>query len=319
MRKKIFITGINGFAGSHLAELLVKLGDEVHGVVRSKKKVENITNVKDSLTLHEADLLEAETVHSILEKVRPEVVYHLAAYTPTGQSFKIPSETISNNVSCQVNLFEGVRKNNLFDTKIMIASSAEIYGLVSAQDLPVDEETQLRPISPYAVSKIAQDYLGLQYFLSHNLRIIRVRPFNHIGPRQSTRFVVPDFAKQIAMIEKNKKKPAMKVGNLESKRDFADVRDIILAYTMLVENGKAGEVYNIGSGASYKIADILDILLSLSKVKITVEQDSSLFRPTDTPDIRCDNTKLLSICDWKPQVSIEDSLRDTLEYWRKIV
>lgn len=180
-------------------------------------------------------------------------------------------------------------------------------------------EVRFKPVNPYAVSKVAQDLLGLQYFLSNKIKTIRVRPFNHIGPRQSPAFVASGFAKKIAEIEKNKKEPILTVGNLDAKRDFTDVRDMVKAYLGVLENGQIGDVYNIGSGKSYQISEILNILLSFSQVKIEVKQDPLLLRPSDVPDIVSDNSKIKKIMDWSPSISIDKTLKDTLDYWRNIV
>jgi GDP-4-dehydro-6-deoxy-D-mannose reductase len=177
----------------------------------------------------------------------------------------------------------------------------------------------LRPASPYAVSKIAQDYLGFQYSLSYKLPIIRVRSFNHIGPRQSPRFIAADFAKQIALIEKDQQEAVIKVGNLEAKRDFTDVRDVVRAYALLMEKGEKGEVYNIGSGISKSAQEILDMLLALSEKKITIQVDQSKMRPSDTPEIVCDHSKVTALTGWNPETPLEQTLKDTLEYWRKQV
>ena len=201
----------------------------------------------------------------------------------------------------------------------MVISSADVYGLVSKDDLPIKEQTNFMPANPYAVSKITQDFLGLQYFLSYKLKIIRARPFNHIGPRQSPHLVVSSFAKAIAEIEKGKREPVFDVGNLSAKRDFVDVRDMVVAYSKILEKGQDGEVYNIGRGASYQIKDILDKMLSFSSAKIEVKKDSDLFRPSDTPDLICDNSKLKKTIDWEPIIPIEKTLKDTLDYWRNII
>jgi len=226
---------------------------------------------------------------------------------------------MKNNIASQMNVLSGIKDNNLFDTKVLVVSSGEIYGLVRKHDLPIDEETKFMPTSPYAVSKIAQDFLGLQYFLSYNLKIIRVRPFNHIGPRQSPSFVVASIAKRIAEIEKGKRKPVISVGNLSAKRDFTDVRDMVRAYTLAIEKGKSGEVYNIGSEKSYKISEVLDNLLKLSKVKIKVNIDKNLLRPVDIPELLCDATKFKNLTNWRPEIDINTTLKDTLDYWRSIV
>lgn len=317
---KALITGLTGFAGSYLAEYLVaKKEYEVSGTYLFDDSLVNVATIKDKINLIKIDLSKEENVFKLIEDTSPSLIFHLAALTSPGESFSVPTETLLNNISLQVHLLEAVRQQNLLDTKILVVSSADIYGLVDSKDLPMDEETKLMPTSPYAVSKITQDFLGLTYFLSYNLKIIRVRPFNHIGPRQSPQFVVSSFAKQIAEIEKGKRRPILKVGNLEAKRDFTDVRDMVNAYILVVEKGKDGEVYNIGSGVSCKILDILNKLVSMSSSKIEIRKDRALFRPSDNPELVCDASKFVKLTGWKPEISIEETLRDTLDYWRNII
>ena len=318
--KKILITGITGFAGSFLGqELSSDSENEIYGTYISESQFSNIAAIKDKLHLQRLDLLEKDNVSDYIQKVKPDVVFHLAALTVPGASFDSPTEFFTNNINAQVNILEAMRKANLAGSKILIISSADIYGKVSPADLPIDEQTQLLPTNPYAVSKITQDFLGLQYFLSYGMRVIRVRPFNHIGPRQSPSFVVAAFSKQIAEIEKYKKEPVLLVGNLESERDFTDVRDMVKAYGLAIEKGKAGDVYNIGSGTSSKISKILEMLLSLSTIKIEVQTDPSRMRPRDDPKLVCDNRKFSVLTGWKPTVSLEQTLKDTLDYWREII
>jgi len=318
--KKILITGITGFAGSYLAEHLFSIGQyEISGTYLLEDSVINVSNVMRKLHLIKADLSSKKTVFTIVKDVSPSIIFHLAALTSPADSFKNPTETLNNNISLQVNLLEAVRKFNLLNTKILITSSADIYGRVAKENLPIDEETPLMPTSPYSISKIAQDFLGLTYFLTYGLRTIRIRPFNHIGPRQSPNFVVSSFAKQIAEIEKGKKEPYLSVGDLETKRDFTDVRDMVSAYILAVEKGKDGEAYNVGSGVSYKISDILNKLVSMSSSKIRIRKEKALFRPNDNPELICDNSKFTKLTNWKPKVSIEKTLKDTLDYWRDII
>jgi GDP-4-dehydro-6-deoxy-D-mannose reductase len=318
--KKVLITGITGFAGSYLAEHLLSVGNyNVSGTYLFEKSLSNVEKVKNKLNLIKADLSEEKSIFKIIEDVRPDVIFHLAALTSPANSFKNPTETLNNNISLQVNLLEAVRKFSLLNTKILITSSADVYGRVAKENLPIDEETPLIPTNPYSVSKIAQDFLGLSYFLAYKLKIIRVRPFNHVGPRQSPNFVVSAFAKQIAEIEKNKQEPILSVGNLEAKRDFTDVRDMVKAYVLAIEKGVGGEVYNIGSGVSYKIADILNKLVSLSSSKIEIRMDKARLRPSDDPELICDNSKFSKLTSWQPQISLEKTLKDTLDYWRNII
>ena len=318
--KKILITGISGFAGSFLAEyLVVNKKDSISGTYLLEKSLSNLNKIKHKIDLINLDLMDNAKVFYLIDRLRPDLVFHLAALTSPKDSFDDPSVTMINNIKAQVNILDAVRKLGFKDTRILVVSSGEIYGLVDKEDLPIDEETVLRPTSPYSVSKITQDFLGLQYYLSHKLKIIRVRPFNHIGPRQSSVFVVSAFAKKIAEIEKNKLEPVLSVGNLESARDFTDVRDMVEAYVLAVEKGKKGEVYNLGSGKSYKISEILEKLLSLSSVKIKIEIDENLLRPVDIPNLVCDVTKFTKLTNWRPKISIDTTLKDTLDYWRNII
>lgn len=320
MSKKVLVTGISGFAGSHLAEKLFLANKyKLIGTYLSDKSLGNISSLVKEIELIKIDLNDKDKVLDLIKKVQPDLIYHLAAFTSPSESFKKPTEAIVNNVSIQINLLEAVRQIKLFNTRILIISSADIYGTVSKEDLPIDEETSFMPANTYAVSKITQDFLGLQYYLSYNLNIVRVRPFNHIGPRQTPYFVISSFAKQIAEIEKGVKEPVLYVGNLETKRDFTDVRDMVEAYILAVEKGNTGDVYNLGSGVSYKISELLEKLLSFVKVKISVEKDSSLFRPNDTPELLCDNQKFKELTHWEQKIAIDTTLKDTLDYWRNIV
>lgn len=318
--KKVLITGLTGFAGSYLAERLISENKyDVSGTYLFDDSLVGVKNIKSKLNLIKADLSNEKSVIDIVKDVSPSIIFHLAALTSPADSFKNPTETLTNNISLQVNLLEAVRRYNLLDTKILIVSSADIYGRVEKKNLPIDEETPLMPTSPYSVSKIAQDFLGLTYFLTYKIKIIRVRPFNHVGPRQSPHFVVSSFAKQIAEIEKGKKDPYLYVGDLETKRDFTDVRDMVNAYILAIEKGKDGEVYNIGSGVTYKILDILNKLVSMSSLKIEIRKDKNLLRPNDNPELICDATKFVKLTGWKPEISIDETLKDTLDYWRNII
>lgn len=317
---KVLITGITGFAGSFLAEYLLEKGDyEISGTFLSEKSLQNVTTVKDKLDLVQVDLTQKDAIESLIAAKKPDIIFHLAALAAVGASFSDPVGTFHNNVDSEIFLLEALKQQGLTHTKVMIVSSGDIYGYITPEDVPVNEETPLRPGNPYAVSKIAQDYIGLQYALSYNMPIIRVRPFNHIGPRQAPGFVVSDFAKQISAIEKGTQEPVVKVGNLDAKRDFTDVRDMVKAYALIMEKGQAGEVYNIGSGVSHAIQEILDMLIGLSSVKISVETDPAKLRPSDIPEIVVDNTKVVALTGWKPEIALATTLKDTLEYWRSSI
>lgn len=318
-KSKVLITGISGFAGSHLAEYLVSQKRySVAGTYVSEKSLKNIALIQKEIYLIKLNLKEEKKTKDAVAFLKPDFIFHLAALPAVGSSLNNPSETIINNITAQLNLLEAVRQMEFINCRILVVSSADVYGKVSTSDLPINENTSFHPTNAYAVSKIAQDFLGLQYHIAYHLKIIRVRPFNHIGPRQSTGFAVADFAKKIADIEKKKCEPFLKVGNLDTKRDFTDVRDMVRAYEMVIKKGEEGEVYNIGSGVSHSMLNILNKFLSLSKVKIKVEVDRHLFRPEDSPDRICDNRKFVRLTGWEPLISLEKSLKDTLDYWRNI-
>ncbi len=314
--KKALITGISGFAGSFLSEHLLEKGYIVAGTYLSEESLELLPN-KDKLGLYKLNLLDENKTAEIIEKEKPDCLFHLAALISPKASFDNPKETFINNVSAEINILEAIKKCGS-EAKILIVSSGEIYGLVSKEDLPIDEDTPYNPTNPYAVSKLAQDFLGLQYFLSHKLKIVRVRPFNHAGPRQTSAFVISAFAKGIAEIEKGRKN-VLNVGNTKSKRDFSDVRDMVVAYGLAIEKGQIGDVYNLGGGKSFAISQILEMLISLSRVKIEVAEDPSLFAPSDNPELVCDYSKFAKLTGWAPEIPIEKTLEDTLDYWREIV
>lgn len=313
--KKVLVTGATGFVGTHMLQYLHS--QNVFSIVGTYRS--NAANVNEGIQLEKINLLDQEEVEKLIENHKPEYIYHLAGLASAAVSFKSPAVSMSNNIIAELNVLEALKKHELFDTNVLIISTAEVYGIIDPEDLPVDEQTPLRPVNPYAVSKIAQDFLGLQYHLSYKMNIIRVRPFNHIGPGQKDTFVLSSFAKQIAEIEKYKKEPILLVGNIDAKRDFTDVRDMVKAYQLVLEKGVNGEVYNIGSGKARSISDVLDVMLSLAEVKIEVKRDPNRIRPMDVPEIVCDYKKLHDLTGWSPEIPIEKTLQDLLDYWRKIV
>jgi GDP-4-dehydro-6-deoxy-D-mannose reductase len=317
--KKILITGTTGFVGTHLVSYLLSLQQyEIYGTFRSESSKEKFP-FKDKINFLQVDFKDFGQVENAVSQAKPDWIFHLAAQSNVLESFKNPIDTFHSNIDTQLNLLEVVKKLKFVDTKILIVSSAEVYGLISPKDLPINEETAHHPVNPYAVSKLTQDYLGLQYHLAYKLPIVRVRPFNHVGPGQEIGFVISDFAKQIVEIEKGNLPPVIKVGNLEAKRDFTDVRDMVKLYPLLLEKGIPGEVYNAGAGKSVQIKEILNILLSLSKKTISIEQDPDKMRPSDVLEIVSDITKVYRTTGWKPVIPIEQTLKDTLDYWRNII
>lgn len=313
---KVLITGITGFAGSHLAEFLLSKKYEVHGIDRWRSKTENIDGFKDKIVLHECDIKDYHSVKKAIESVMPEKIFHLAAQSFVPTSWNAPSETITTNVIGELNIFEAVKELKI-NPWIQIACSSEEYGMVYENEVPIKETNPLRPLSPYGVSKVAQDLLGYQYHQSHNLNIVRTRAFNHEGPRRGDVFVTSNFAKQIAEIEKKKKPPVLYVGNLDARRDYTDVRDIVRAYWLATEKCAAGEVYNICSGRNWKIKDMLNYLLSLSKIKVEVKQEPGRMRPSDVQILLGDGTKFMKKTGWEPEIPFEKTLEDTLNYWRE--
>lgn len=316
---KVLITGITGFVGSHLADYLLSRGNiEIYGIERWRSKTENIEHIKDKIELIECDIRDASSVNKVILRVMPEKIFHLAAQSFVLTSWHAPAETLSTNIIGELNLFEGVRNSNI-NPWIHIAGSSEEYGLVNADELPVKESNLLRPLSPYAVSKVGQDMLAYQYYQSYKLKVIITRGFNHTGPRRGEVFVCSNFAKQIAEIEKNKTEPIIYVGNLEAKRDFTDVRDMVKAYWLATEKCEPGEVYNICSGKAWSISEIMDKLLKLSKVKVKIKQDPTRLRPSDVPMLVGDNNKFCKQTGWKPEIPFEKTLEDLLNYWRERV
>jgi len=315
---RVLITGITGFAGSHLADYILEHHPRVRvfGLVRWRSRMENIRHIQDRIDLFEADLKDMTSLKKCLAEVRPDRIFHLAAQSFVPTSWTCPAETFAINAGGQINLFEAVLDLGL-SPKIQVAGSSEEYGLVNSDEVPMKESNPLRPLSPYAVSKVAQDLLGWQYFKSYGLRVVRTRGFNHTGPRRGEVFICSNFAKQIAEVEKKKRSPVLYVGNLEAKRDFTDVRDMVRAYWLCLEKGEEGEVYNIGTGKTYSIREILDLLVSMSRVQVKVEVDPSRLRPSDVPVLLSDSSKFRELTGWEPRIPLEESLHDLLTYWRE--
>ena len=312
---KALITGISGFVGSYLAEYLLDNTDwEVAGTVFGPYS--NIVDLCDQMELYPAELSRLDVVTFILEQARPDAIFHLAAQPLVSASRRDPWGTLETNIRMQLNILEGVAHVSP-DCRVLVIGSSEEYGLISPEDLPIGEDTPLRPLSAYAVSKVAQDLLGLQYHLTHNLHVVRVRPFNHIGPRQRVGFVAPDLASQIAAAEFGHSPPIIEVGNLAARRDFCDVRDVVRAYVLLITSGEPGQVYNVGSGESHAIEELLETLVALSRVPIEVRQDPERMRPSEVPEIICDATRIRECTGWETTIPFAQSLQDILEYWRE--
>lgn len=313
---KVLVTGVTGFAGSHLVDYLLTLPHvKVSGILRWRSRTENIEHFQDRIELAECDLRDAMSVRDVIDRLRPDRIFHLAAQSFVPTSWTAPSESLTTNILGQLHIFEAVKKLGI-KPGIQLACSSEQYGMVYENELPIRETNPQRPLSPYAVSKVGQDALGYQYWMSYHIPIVRTRGFNHEGPRRGPVFVCSDFAKQIADIEKGRKAPVIRVGNLEARRDFSDVRDVVRGYWLALEKGEPGEVYNICSGRAWTIREMLDCLLTMTKAKVTIEQDPARMRPSDVPVLLGDASKFREATGWEPTIPFEQTLADLLDYWR---
>ena len=315
---RALITGITGFAGSHLAEFILANhpGVDVYGIMRWRSRTENIEGIQERVKLIECDLRDTSSVKTLVGHVRPDKIFHLAAQSYVPSSWNAPAESLTTNVLGQLNIFEAVRSLDI-EPWIQIACSSEEYGLVHEDELPIKETNPLRPLSPYAVSKVGQDYLGYQYHMSFGLNVVRTRGFNHDGPRRGDVFVSSNFAKQLIEVEKGKRPPVIHVGNLEARRDFTDVRDIVRGYWLSLEQCQAGEVYNLCSGKAYSIQEVLDRLVELSGVEVKIEEDPARLRPSDVPVLLGDYSKFHEATGWTPDIPYDKTLADMLDYWRE--
>ena len=311
------ITGGAGFIGSHLAQALTAQGHKVRVLDNlSSGSLRNLQAARrgpGEFSFVEGDIRDPQACREAVEGV--DYVLHQAAKSRVQCSLDDPLLTHEVNATGSLNLLWAAKGAGV--KRVVAASSSSIYGDVEPMTAAKTEDLPPNPMSPYAVSKVAQDLLGLQYHLTHKLDVVRVRPFNHIGPRQRIGFVAPDFASQVAKVEAGLQPPVMEVGNLEARRDFSDVRDVVRAYHLLVMQGKAGEVYNVGSGESHAVQDILDTLLSMTDVEIEVRQDPKRMRPSDVPEVVCDATRIRQDTGWQPTISFEQSLADVLNFWRQ--
>ena len=314
---RVLITGITGFVGSHMAECALAKGAQVFGSTRWRSKTDNIEHLRSKVTFIESDLRDLSSVRALLEISVPDYVVHLAAQSFVGVSWHAPAETLTTNIISQVNLLEALRGLKM-SPRFLAAGSSEEYGLVLEGELPIKETNPLRPLSPYAVSKVTQDMMAYQYFKSYGLPIVRTRAFNHEGPRRGDVFVTSNFARQVAEIEAGMREPVVYVGDLTPRRDYSDVRDIVRGYWLLLERGQPGEVYNLCSGRSWSIQQVLDFVLNLSTVKgITVKTDPARLRPSDVMILEGDPTKMYKATGWKVKIPFERTLTELLDYWRQ--
>lgn len=314
--KRVLITGGTGFVGTHLVEYLIQHFPadqlELHVTHYGNQIPDQFQHFKAE-QIHRIDLQDNQLVDQLIEQIKPDEIYHLAAMAAVSTSYTQAAKVIQNNSSIQLNLLEAISQYAP-ESRILIVGSAEEYGISLPTELPINEDHPFRPINPYAVSKVTQDLLAYSYFLSRKLNILRVRPFNHTGEGQTTDFAIPAFAAQIVEIELGKRSHLL-IGNLEAKRDITDVKDMVMAYQLVMAKGTVGEVYNIGSGQSVTMKSVLDKLIGLTSVPIEIETDASKLRPTDIPEMLADITKIKKL-GWEPTIQLDDTLTRVLHWWR---
>lgn len=316
---RILVTGVTGFVGGHLAEeLLAAGGAELHGIARRGTWPAEWQHLAGRVTLHAADLCDGTCLEAVLHAVAPDQVYHLAGYAQTGQSFREPDAAWAGNLTATRTLYDAVIRWG-GRPRIVYVSSGLIYSTAEGPGQPVDEETPFRPVSPYAASKAAADLLSYQMTRHPGLDIVTVRPFNQIGPRQSSQFAVGSFARQLACIERGQSEPRLETGDLSPRRDLTDVRDMAEAYRLAMDAGQTGEAYNAGSGVAVAMQEVVDGLCDLCLRRVEVVKKADRLRPADAAVIVADATKLRSATGWEPRYTLRQTLRDTLDYWRDAV
>ncbi|HEV2236199.1 MAG TPA: GDP-mannose 4,6-dehydratase [Ktedonobacterales bacterium] len=313
---RILITGYSGFVGAYLLEACRAAfpAAALHGLSERAAA----PGAPGDLHAHVAPLQDAAQVRAVVAAVRPDLIFHLAAQSSVAASWEDPAATLAINAGGTVHLLEGVRAAGLAP-RIVLVGSGEQYGLVPPEANPITEDTPFRPVNPYAVSKVAQDLYGYQYWMAYGLPIMRARPFNHFGPRQQPTFVIASLARQIAAIEAGRAEPELLVGNLKPERDFLPVEDTVAAYVALARDGHPGAAYNVACGQARSIASILEGLLRLARVPIAVREDPARFRPADAPLLVADASRLRADTGWAPALDFDVALARTLDYWRKAI
>jgi GDP-4-dehydro-6-deoxy-D-mannose reductase len=311
---KSLITGCAGFAGSHLADYLLERGEEVVALLGINEDRVNIQHIKRHLHIVAADVRDFDRMREVLQSSKPQRIYHLAAFSSPAESVENPELTYQVNFMGALNLLSAWLRVGM-DCRFLLVSSAEVYGIVPRQKLPMREEMELRPVNPYAGSKAAAEILALQFFRSYGLPIVRVRPFNHTGPRQSSKFVCSNFARQVAEIEMGVRPPTIVAGNVHVVRDFSDVRDIVRGYSNLLESGTPGEVYQLCSGHPVSIESILQTVISFASKPVQVSVDRSLLRNHEAAEVWGDCSKTKLAIGWEPRHELTDTLRTLKLYW----
>ena len=309
---KALIIGAAGFVGKYL---LAHLSETYPWQLYATKLPQEDIQF-DHATILDLNILEKEDILHTLKEIQPDYIFHLSAQSSVALSWKKPALTVDINIKGCLNLLDAIREADL-SPKILLIGSGEEYGHISSENIPVSEGTLPRPGNIYAATKVCQNMIGSIYAQAYHMDVMLVRAFNHIGPEQAPAFVVSDFCRQVAEIEKGNSEPVIRVGNLSAKRDFTDVRDVVRAYGLLIQHGQAGETYNIGSGHAIAIQELLDRILQLSNSNITVETDVNKLRPVDVPIIEADISKLQACISWKPEIPLDQTLLETLNYWRQ--
>ncbi len=310
------IIGGSGFVGGYLADYLKECGYEV-AVTKMPSEISKQTE-STNIQVCGLDILDQNEVEEILRKIKPDIIFHLAAQSSVAVSWKNPELTIDVNIKGCIHVLEAVRRQDK-RIRVLLIGSGEEYGKILPQEIPVSEGQSIRPGNIYAATKACQNMIGSIYAQAFGMDVVMVRAFNHIGPRQAPIFVVSDFCKQAAEIEAGMREAVIKTGNLDVKRDFTDVRDVVRAYMLLAEKGAAGETYNVGSGHAVSIGEILQVILKKSPAGIRIEADRQKFRPSDVPVIEADIGKLRKITGWMPRIPLEQAIQDTLDSWRGTV
>ncbi len=316
MKLKLLITGVEGFAGSYLAQWGLEQGAVVHGTVYPRASLRNIEAIK-GLHTHPVDILEADRLAELVKAIKPDYIFHLAGQSNVFASNELADQTLKTNVMGNFNIIEAVRKSAI-KARVLIVGSANEYGKVPKKEHPINEQQPLNPDNPYAVSKVCQELMGHYYAKQHNLDIVTVRPFNYIGPRQALGFVCSDFAHQLVQIERKEKPPLMEVGNLNVYRDFTDVRDMVRGYWLALAKGKKGGLYNLCSGQYYSIKSLLNSMIAMTGCKVEIKIKAGMIRSNENRCFYGDCTKFQNITKWKAQIPIEETLRDILDYWRGV-
>jgi GDP-4-dehydro-6-deoxy-D-mannose reductase len=314
-RIKAYITGICGFAGSWLAEELLAHGYRVRGAALPGESDDNLAHISRRITVDRFDITDPDACKSILTGARPDYLFHLAAVSSVGQSFSIGELTFRVNVIGSYNIFEALRGKDRLK-KILYTSSSDVYGPIKPKDMPLKPNRPFNPVSPYAQSKAAAEYLARIYIEQYEMPMVIARSFNHTGPRQNPDFAVPAFCRKIAAVEQSRSKEAITVGNLSARRDISDVRDIVRGYRLLAEKGSAGQVYHLCSGKAYRIGDLLKKLTGFTDTPIRKSRDPELYRKVEIPVLQGSYYKTRRDIGWKPEISIDRTLKDTLDYWR---